>query len=323
MQILPCVLDLETLTAGLTSVFSRYEPGLPPVIILTRQPNHYAGKGYGSEIVKCKLANDRVAHLVIKYEFSSSNRRQGLAYEAGIYRHILQPLQLSTPEFYGSYLDAQTNATWLVLEFLPNAFPLAETWERSSMVAAASWIGSFHARNAHASSLRPHFLKTYTVAYYVERAKIALSHAGQVDSSLSWLPDLCQHFEEFIGPLWTRSAMVHGDYYIHNILAHDGVVHPVDWEFAGLNLPEIDLACLTDGLTANMERQCEIVYQRARWPNGSPDEFERVLGAARLCLYFHNLASRPDWPREAQGLWYCKQLRALGERLGMIRMKNG
>jgi thiamine kinase-like enzyme len=140
-----------------------------------------------------------------------------------------------------------------------------------------------------------------------------------LDPSFSWLPALCQQFEDFITPVWEdRSAIAHGDYYIHNILLQDGVVYPIDWEFAGIDLPEIDLACLTDGISANTTRECERAYRQARWPGGAPDEFEQTLGAARLCLYFHNLGARPHWTSEKHGLWYSKQLRSVGEQLGMI-----
>jgi len=310
--------DFETLTAGLISVINEDESERSLVGVLARKPNEYAGKRYVSEIVTCRLDDNRLVQLFIKYEMPGGKGRTELAYEARVYRHILHPLRLSTPKFYGSYTDTRTGATWLVLEYLPDALPLTDIWEPSSIAEAASWLGRFHAANAHPRAVaQPLFLKIYNAEYYLEHAHRALKYSD-ASPSFSWLHNVWQHLKEFIIPFWNNTAITHGDYYLHNILLRDGMVHPIDWEFAGIDLPEMDLACLTDGLPADTAQQCELAYQKARWTNGCPDILEQSLCAARLCLCFYNLGTRPNWIKEAQGLWYSRQLRSVAEQLGLI-----
>jgi hypothetical protein len=100
-------------------------------------------------------------------------------------------------------------------------------------------------------------------------------------------------------------------------------VYPIDWESAAVAAGEIDLASLTEGWPAGYARQYERAYRKARWPNGAPADFERRLAAARLYLAFRWLANKPDRPPAADDLWYFRQLRSAGRRLGLIEGGRG
>jgi len=95
----------------------------------------------------------------------------------------------------------------------------------------------------------------------------------------------------------------------------------VDWESAAVAAGETDLAALTEGPWAEeIVRQCESEYQCARWGSGRPADFERRLDAARLYLHFRWLGERPDsnTADREKASWRFKELRAIGQRLGLI-----
>jgi hypothetical protein len=64
-------------------------------------------------------------------------------------------------------------------------------------------------------------------------------------------------------------------------------------------------------------RQCELEYQRARWPYGSPAALERRLAAGRLYVHVRWLGDRPEWTAHKH-YWRFEHLRAAGEQLGLI-----
>jgi aminoglycoside phosphotransferase (APT) family kinase protein len=323
--------DIQSLSSGLRSVLDVSNAG--ELTILDRERNAYAS-GSLSEIVTCGLADGRTLRLLFKYARHPDATRyrqqadeqftvqswSNVPYEAEVYRHVLKPLQLSTPRFYGTYEEPGTGRLWLVLEYFADAVPFDELAESCYLRLAASWLGRFHAaaeRHPAATSLP--FLRRRDAAYYADYAKQALLYAGPVRRSLSWLPQLCWMFENLITSVWTlRPTIVHGDYYRHNILFCDGTVHPVDWEDAAIDLGEMDLARLTDGWPANIRRSCEAEYQKARWPQGAPEDFERVLDTARLCLYFYEAGILPNWTTRNQGARLREKLRSLGKRLELI-----
>jgi hypothetical protein len=72
-------------------------------------------------------------------------------------------------------------------------------------------------------------------------------------------------------------------------------IYPVDWESAAVAAGEIDLAALTEGWPPGFVEQCELEYQRARWPEGPPTGFERRLAAAPVPAF--SLAGQRDGPR--------------------------
>jgi hypothetical protein len=317
--------NLPTLTAGLTSVLRSQ------VTILDRQPNVYTST-FPSEIVRCRVDDGSELQLFCKYAAHHSHNayghRGGVAYEAAVYRHLLQPSQVSTPTFYGAYTDVSTGDTSLILEHLDNSVRLihvnsvrvSRTPEPAPMDLAARWIGQFHRVTEERLSHAPiQFLITYDAEYYLGWARRTSLFTGYWHRRFPWLRTLCERFEELVALLLRAPlVLIHGEYYPKNILFSNGIVHPVDWESAAIAAGEIDLAAVTENWPAEVARQCELEYQRVRWPEGSPADFERRLCAARLYLSFRWLGDRPNWTTHPRYLHSFAQLRCAGERLGLI-----
>ena len=172
--------DLQTLTAGLTSVFRTMGR---KVIVLDRQPNIHDST-FPTEIVQCRFDNGTELLLFCKYTAGRSHNayghRAGVAYEAAFYRHLLQPSQASTARFYGAYVDKEIGETWLILEFLDRCTRLKtcallrhKPTEPPAICLAAHWIGRFQAAHEGCLSRAPMpSLKRYNVEYYVGWARL-------------------------------------------------------------------------------------------------------------------------------------------------------
>ena len=321
---LPQFPDSKTLTLGLTSVFRSSGDGLCEVTILDRKPAVEASTS-PSEIVTCRLGDGNELRLFCKYAAShnrtSHGHRRGLAHEAAVYRHLLKPSQLSTPTFYGSHTDTTTGQTWLILEFLEGSVRVNQTPEpAATMPLAAGWIGRFHAAAEELLSSAPEsFLNTYDAEYYLGWVRRTSQFAGDLHRRFPWLATLCERFEDAVRLLLKPPlTIIHGEYYRENVLFRGGVTYPVDWESAAIAAGEIDLATLTERWPAEIARQCELEYERARRPEGSPADFAQVLGVARLYVHFRWLGDRPEWTMGERYLWRFEQLRSGAERLGLI-----
>jgi Phosphotransferase enzyme family len=316
--------NLQSLTVGLTSVLGNQ------VTILHRQPNIFTST-FPSEIVTCRV--DGVSKLLLLCKYAAGGHRDnvyghrgGVTYEAAVYRHLLEPSQASTPTFYGMYLDVSTGDSWLVLEYLDNSLRLhlTSTKEVSGVLApiglAARWIGQFHRVNEeHISHVLRPFLIRYDAEYYLGWVRRTSLFARHLHQRFPWLRTLCKRSEELITPLLTSpQTVIHGEYYSQNILFRGGKVYPVDWESAAIAAGEIDLAALTANWGTEVGRQCELEYQRARWPAGTPGDFEPRLYAAQIYLCFRWLGDRPSWTSDPSYLHWFEQLRSTGERLGLI-----
>jgi len=323
--------DLETLGRGLRSVFAVSRAGM--LTILDRERNAYSS-GSLSEIVTCSFVGGRTMRLLVKYaQYPEAANYHHIShepfivmpwsnvpYEAEVYRHVLGRFRFSTPKFYGTYQEPGSGRLWLVLEYLENSISLDEVFDDSPMGLAAAWLGRFHAvgeQRVPADSLS--FLKRLDATYYSDFASRALSHARRLDRSFSWLPKLCSNFDSFVSSIChLRPTIIHGDYYRNNILLREGNIHPIDWEQAAIGLGELDLACLGYRWPANINRWCELEYQRSRWPQGSPEDFDRILNAARLVLYLDEIRNVPGWTDNNERLIFNWEMLSLGERLGLI-----
>jgi hypothetical protein len=316
--------NLQTLTDGLASVLRSNGSTNNEATILRRHPNIYASS-FPSEIVTCRVDDGSELRLFCKYAAGHSHsgygHRGGVAYETAVYRHLLQPSQATTPTFYGAYTDISTGATWLILEHLDKTLRVSHTPEpAASMNLAARWIGRFHGTTKEHFSYAPMpFLHRYDAEYYLGWVRRSSLFTGHWHERFPWLATLCERFEEIVVLLLAAPpAHIHGEYYTSNILFRNGIVYPVDWESAAIAAGEIDLASLTEGWPAEIVRQCQLEYQRARWPEGSPADFERTLAAARLYLHFRWLGDRPEWTAPDSHLWRFEELRSAGAQLGVI-----
>src|SRR5437868_4658197 len=96
--------DLETLTAGLTFVLNSSGFDDRQLTVRDREPNIYSS-GCPSEIVTCRLSNGSELRLFCKYgadaRIGTGENRLGVEpwsdvpYEVEVYRHVLQPSELT------------------------------------------------------------------------------------------------------------------------------------------------------------------------------------------------------------------------------------
>ena len=128
-----------------------------------------------------------------------------------------------------------------------------------------------------------------------------------------------ERLDACVAPLLTAPrTLIHGEYTPHNVLFRDGSIYPVDWESAAIAAGAIDLAGLTDRWPADVVRACEFEYERARWPDGAPAQFNQELAAARLYWQSRWLGQRPDWTTDEECLWRFDELRSAAETMGLV-----
>jgi aminoglycoside phosphotransferase (APT) family kinase protein len=323
--------DDRSLLAGLASVFpgdgGTGDGGTGAgVAVLDRVPNDYASS-FPSEIVTCRLGDGRELRLLCKYEagqaHASYGHRGNVAYEADVYRHVVQPLGSSAPAWYGTYVTEPAGDSWLVLEYVPDAVRVSHAPALSGATdRAAHWLGHFHAACAArlaAAAAGSRFLKRYDAEYYREWARRTALLADGLRDRYPWLAPLCERFARSVDPLLAAPTVIHGEFTPKNTLVQGERVCPVDWESAAVAAGEIDLASLTDGpWPPVVVESCLRAYQRARWPDGAPSDFARTLDLARLYWNFRWLGERLDWTTSERGSKRLGYLQAAGERLGMI-----
>jgi aminoglycoside phosphotransferase (APT) family kinase protein len=289
------------------------------VRIVDRTLHHYASSFRG-EVVRCRTAEGRELPLYCKYGagpvLPERGVRGGVRYEAEVYRCILLPLRVSVPHFYGAHQDAETGLTWLLLGLVDG--------RRISMVrdvvAAARWLGDFHARGeALARGTEAGFLARYDAELLSGFARRTLEFIRPRSKRYPWLPTVCERFErELLGALVDEPVIIHGEYYRHNVLYRRGEIFPVDWESAALAAGEIDLAHLVEAWPPRVVASALLAYCEARWPAGASPEFERRLEVARLYVHFRWLGDREDWAGEEDSGWRLADMRPVAERLGLV-----
>ncbi len=181
------------------------------------------------------------------------------------------------------------------------------------MGKTARWIAQFHVTSQRLlSNERLRFLKRYDKEYYLGWISRTVDFAGSNYRKSFWLHRLDERAEDLLSPLLESApAIIHGEYYQHNILFHEGRVCPIDWESAAVGEGLIDLACLTDGWENKIADICTATYVRTRWPEGAPSQFQRIFRAARLYMTTRWLGDDPDVARNARARGYWTQLRNL------------
>jgi phosphotransferase family enzyme len=313
--------SLSALATGLASVLNHHGSRRGPLEILRRNRSRYSST-FPSEIVTCKFPEGGRLRLLCKYAgrefYTGHGHRGGVVYEAEVYRRILQPAEVSTPEFHGVYADTATGGAWLVLEYLSHSERVNVS--RGGMIRAARWIGRFHAlQEARVGSGAARQLKRYDAAYYRGWVQRTLALAGDLHARFPWLERLCARFEEKI-PVLTGApqTVIHGEYYPANILVQAGTIRPVDWESAAVGPGEIDLGSLTEGWDARTTRRCVAEYCRSRWPEGADAGFRQRLEAARLYFCFRWLGDSSAAILVRRSREYFALLRSLGVRLGLL-----
>jgi hypothetical protein len=313
---------VDRLEAVLDSVL-RASGSIAGVRSIVRHETNVFESTFKSEIVRCELGDGTTLYLLCKrgagHVDDVYDHKGGVPYEALVYQHILQPLQVTVPTFYGAIKDHPSGETWLILEYLPEGMRVSKMPHPDAMSMAASWIGQFHATSeARLHELPRTLLKAYDADYYLGWARRTLLFADALPTPFYWLRGVCDGYEHRLASLMkARPSVVHGEFTPHNVLMSGGTIFPVDWESAALGAGEIDLAILTDSWPASLTEACKLAYQRARWPGGRPSDFEESLATARLYCQFRWLGARPEWTTDQRAHWRFAQLRSLGQELGL------
>lgn len=317
--------DLDALTTGLRLLLARAEPAGRQLVIVDRRPMAWFTT-FPCEVVTCRLGDMGERRLFCKYsagtDSSSYRHRGGVAYEAFVYREVLERLELSTCRCYGAHTDPGTGDTWLVLEYLEGAVRADYVVDGSALVAAAGWLAQFHAANEGLRRLgSPPGLIRYDPRYYLGWPRRTSLFARRAHLGVPWLEVLCERAGDVLGALSDAPAtVIHGEYYGKNILydRRHGTVVPVDWESGAIGPGEIDLASLSERWPQGLVDGCMREYLQYRRPEDSMAAFESRLAAARMYLHFRWLGDKPTSTADPKLSWRFEELRRTGDQLGLL-----
>jgi hypothetical protein len=289
--------------------------------VLRREPNPEA-TNFSSEIVTCGLAAGQELRLFCKYGASRlqthCGQLGGLAYEAAVYRHVVQPTGTSELRFFGSYDDDIEGHTWIILDQLDDAVSLDRAPETVSLVPGVTWMGHFHSAS-QGQVAGADFLNVYDAEYYLRWARRTRELAAPLRTTYPWLPRVCERYEQAVDWILSKEkVLIHGDCYPDNMLYRKGVVYPIDWELAALALGEIDLVSLTANWPVDIVTRCEDAYSRARWPAGEPADYPQTLELARMYLHFRWLGENAELTLADRSQWRFGELKRAAQRLGVI-----
>lgn len=207
------------------------------------------------------------------------------------------------PVCWGSVDDGPRGIHWLFLEPVRGS-PLCELGGADAWIAAAAWLGRFHARFSglppRGSLLLRHGPRLHRWWYRraLEFAERAARRGGTGSSRTRREADLLGELE----PLHRvavdrvssmRSTLLHGEFCPANVLVTGGEagrrIVPVDWEMAGVGPPVLDLAALTSGGWQGRDRSAfATAYREARLEAGADcpplERLLELLDAALLLL---------------------------------------
>lgn len=315
--------SLTTLADRLSTALGSDGATAGTVSVVERAPCVYSSF-FPSEVVTCRLGDGGVRRFLCKYasdlDHHAHGHRGGVAYEADVYRLVLQPLGVSVPRFYGAYHDQPGDRLWMVVEFLDDSHWVDKTTDPHAMTLAAAWLAHFHTLGeSRVREPRALPLVVYDAGYYQGWARRTAQFATRWHGPYPWLRHLCERFEQaFVHLLRSTQTVIHGEFYPTNVLYRTGTIYPVDWESAALGAGEIDLATLTEDWSDEVVAECTARYQQTRWPDGPPADFDQTLAAARLYLLFRWLGDRPEVTDHDSAQQSIDRLRPLGEQLSIL-----
>jgi CelD/BcsL family acetyltransferase involved in cellulose biosynthesis len=247
------------------------------------------GSSTDCEIVTCRTSNERLLRLFCK--FGRHGESPGLAYEAQVYDELLHAWPGDVPPLHGLFLDDSTSRLVLALEYLKGGTPLDQVSQpKAGLLAAARWIARFHLWGETVSV--PAFVRRCDTEFYRQWLRRVVDVSCRVQGRYPWLPALCERGMRRLPALLPPGTIIHGEYQANNILMCQGRNVAIDWDSAALGAGESDLANLTWGWDEDLASLCEQQYCLSRWPDGTPDDFDLRLAAARVFLHLRWLGDR-------------------------------
>lgn len=241
--------------------------------------------------------------------FAKRARAARTVVERTVYQDILPFLPLTTPRYYGSWLDDPDG--WLFIEDVGDERYTEQDPEHRAL--AGRWVATLHAGGVHVAAARS--LPDGGPARYLGHLRSARE---RITSSLElWsyprheaaLLETIMVYCDAIEARWARleealddvpPTVVHGDFRPKNGYLRrngDGLsILPIDWETAGWGAPVTDLTRI------DLHAYWSVV--RDAWPV----DFEAIKGWSRIGWLLEELAAL-DWVSKALG---CESVRARG-----------
>jgi aminoglycoside phosphotransferase (APT) family kinase protein len=274
--------------------------------IVARRENVYEST-HRSEVLECPP----LPPILCKYgpvdEHDHLGLRHGLAYEADVYRSVLDGLP-APPRFFGSYVDSEHRIAWLFLEYLDEGWQL-DLGPETAIVDAAAMLGELH-RLASERTLTP--INHYDEPYFRRCLEEANAQAARWRERVPSFPSLAEQFDAAIPRLVTApQTVVHGEFTPHNVVWAHEQPRVVDWEQAAVGAGEIDLAALTDDWEEDLVELATQSYVQSRWACGPDHDFEARLAAARLYWLFRWLSDPEQAGTEEEIAWLAERASAL------------
>jgi Ser/Thr protein kinase RdoA (MazF antagonist) len=247
--------------------------------------------------------------------------------EIQVYRDLLAPAGLGTPELHGTLVDPDRSRYWLFIARVPGV-PLWQIGELERWQHVARWLAAMHERFAAdpSSWSRASHLLRYDAHLYGRWPQRARELAGdERREQVGWLLDRYPPLVERLAAL--PLTFLHGEFYASNVIvperAGDERVCPIDWELAAIGPAPLDLAAL---VTGGWEQEQRDAIAGAYWEAleaperlaGSEQEFRELLDVALLYVCIQWLGWAEGWtpPAEHRHDWLGEGL-ALAKRLGL------
>jgi aminoglycoside phosphotransferase (APT) family kinase protein len=245
--------------------------------------------------------------------------------EIEVYRSLLAPADLGTPQFHGALVEPELDRYWLLIENVTGDV-LWQVGELEVWSATARWLAVLHDRfrGAALGAAGAHLLR-YDAGFFASWMRRALEFAGdERREPLAWLAERYDPVVERLAAL--PATFIHGELYASNVLIERREGHlrvaPIDWENAAVGPGAIDLAALTTGgWTPEERRQIARGYLEQASALGSDHDeqrFHETLELARLHLAVQWLGWEPSWspPAEHRHDWLAEAL-AIARDLGL------
>jgi thiamine kinase-like enzyme len=160
---------------------------------------------------------------------------------------------------------------YLVTRFLPGQQVMPEQMHSPSMVARVVET----LRRLHQGPSIPGTIDPFTVVdFYLNNA---VARGADPGDGYIWAKPIAERIKQAVG--FAITAPCHGDLLTANFIDLDGRLHLVDWEYAGMSDPRLDLANFSVNHGFSAEEDMELV----RLYYGEPDA--RTVAAVRLLRF--------------------------------------
>jgi aminoglycoside phosphotransferase len=239
--------------------------------------------------------------------------------ERTAYERILSTADVGMRSYIGSYRSA--GVRYLVFERI-HGVPLWQCGDVEAWHEAARWLARMHFRVDVVRAMSPravHLLRYDRPFHQWWMLRASAFHRGDRKGLVA-----LRRFHPRV-MTWLEHqdlSFVHGEYYPSNLLVERDrhrdafVIHPVDWEMAGIGPALIDLACLTSGRWTDDQRATfgDAYYAERGALGGDVPPRERYLKTLDYCLIqlsVRNLGWSRDWtpPADRAYDWLGEALR--------------